>query len=265
MTIGQDVRSAIRSLRRSPGFTAMALATFALGIAANAGIFSVVDAVLWRPLPYPDAGRLVRLGDRSPNAEPDNIGYETFEDVRDDNRTFSRMAVIRSWYPTLSAPDGGQRLPALRVTPDYFAMLGARPALGRFIAKDDDNPDAWKVVLLSDALWRSRFGADPAIVGRSVRLNGEDFRVVGVLPKEFRDLLSARYYQDAQLWAPVGYRRGLSVRLPELRAPQGHRSAGSRRVHRPGRGGPGSDPRPAGRAVSPRLPGRGVHGNAALE
>ena len=97
----------------------------------------------------------------------------------------------------------------MRVSPDYFAMLGARPALGRLLDRADDDPDHWKVVVLSDALWRRRFGADPEVVGRSVRLNGLDFRVVGVLRADFRDLLSARYYQAAQIWAPVGYRRGL--------------------------------------------------------
>ncbi len=205
-----DLRFALRRLAAAPGYTGVALVTLALGIGANAAIFSVVDAVLLRPLPYREGERLVMLGDRTPDgASANNVGYATYEDLRDSSRSFESMAAVRAWYPTLSADGQSERIPAMRVTSGFFPMLGASPALGRGFLPEEDRPDTWRVLLLSDGLWRRSFGADPSVVGRVVRLNDMDFRVAGVMPRGFRELVSARYYAPAELWAPVGYDRSL--------------------------------------------------------
>jgi putative ABC transport system permease protein len=205
----QDVRYALRGFAKSPGFTAVAVATLALGIGVNTAIFSVTDAILLRPLPYASADRLAQVGDRSRSGSADNIGYATYEDLRARNRTFASLAAVRSWYPTLAAGGEAERVPAMRVTWNYFATLGAHPVLGRDFRREEDRPDTWRVVILSDALWRRRFGADRSIVGRSIRMNDRAYTVVGVMPAAYEPLISAHFYQPAQMWAPMGYDRSL--------------------------------------------------------
>ena len=205
----QDLRHAARGLARSPGFTALALATLAIGIGANAAIFSVVDAVLLRPLPYASADRLVQVGDLTPDGRANNVGYETFEDLRDRNTTFESIAAVRFWQPTLAIGGSAERIPAMRVSWNYFSMLGVPPALGRDFRREDDLPDGRFVLLISDALWRRRFGADPRVIGKTVRMNDQDFRIVGVLRRDYQPLVSAHFYTAAEMWAPIGYRRGL--------------------------------------------------------
>jgi putative ABC transport system permease protein len=209
-TVLQDMRYAVRTLARTPGFTLAALVTLALGIGANTAIFSVVDTVLLRPLPYKDPGRLVMIGDRAPDGSASNVGYATFQDLRDRSRTVPEMAAIRSWNPTLVAEGEAERLSAMRVSWNYFAMLGAGPALGRGFTAAEDRPDQWRVLLLSDGLWRRRFGSDPGVVGRTVLMNDVPYRIVGVMPASFEPLVSARFYQPAELWAPLGYDTSLT-------------------------------------------------------
>jgi putative ABC transport system permease protein len=200
------VRYGLRMLRRAPGFTAAALITLALGIGANTAIFTIVDAVLLRPLPYADPDRLVTVGDRNPEGFSSNVGFATVLDWRERSRTIERFAMMRSWLPTLVINGEAERLPAVRVSWNYFDMMGARPALGRPFTIDDDRPDHWRVLLLSDALWRRRFGADPSVVGRIVVMNDREYRIVGVMPASFEPLDAQRYYNaDAEIWAPIGY------------------------------------------------------------
>jgi putative ABC transport system permease protein len=201
----QDARYGIRMLLRSPGFTAAALVTLALGIGANTAIFSVVNAVLLRPLPYADPHRLVVVGDREPDGAVSNTDFTTFSDYRARNQTFETMALMRTWSPTLAENGEAERLPAVRVSANFFTMLGVRPALGRDFREDEDRPNRWHVVILSDTLWRRRFGADPSVIGRTIRMNDVAFEIVGVMPAGFEPLISGRYYQLAQIWAPVGY------------------------------------------------------------
>jgi putative ABC transport system permease protein len=203
-----DLRYAARTLRKSPGYAAVALATLALGIGANTAIFSVLDAVLLRPLPYQDGDRLVMVGDRTSiggDSSPNNVGFATYVELRDRNRTFEAMAAVRSWQPTLTTAGVAELVPAMRVSANYFSMLGVRPALGRDFRPEDDRPDAWRVLILSDGLWRGSFGADPSVIGRVVRMDGQSYRVIGVLPPDYEPLVSARYYKPARLWAPIGY------------------------------------------------------------
>ena len=204
-SFARDARYGLRMLARSPGFTAAALITLALGIGASTTIFSVVNAVLLRPLPFADPDRLVALGDWRDDGRVDNMGFTTFVDYRDRNQTFERMALMRSWTPTLVADGEAERLPAVRVSSSFFSMLGVRPALGRDFTEDDDRPDHWRVVILSDGLWRRRFGGDPAVIGRFIRMNDATFQIIGVMRPDFEPLLSGRFYAPAEIWAPIGY------------------------------------------------------------
>ena len=207
-TLRQDVTYGIRMLRRTPGFTAAALLTLTLGIGANTAIFSVLDAVLLRPLPYPEPHRLVTVGDRGPDGVPGNVGFATIADFRDRSRSFDQLALMRGWGPTLFANGEAEALEAVRVSWNYFRMMGARPALGRDFTADDDRPDHWRVLLLSDGLWRRRFGADPSIVGRVITMNDREYRVIGVMPPSFEPLDAMHYFDArAELWAPLGYAR----------------------------------------------------------
>jgi putative ABC transport system permease protein len=201
----QDARFGLRMLWRSPGFTIAALITLALGIGANTAIFSVVNTVLLRPLPYADPTRLVVLGDRDQDGRASNIDFTTFSDIRDRNQTFESLALMRSWWPTLVAGGEAERLPAVRVSWTFFSMLGVRPALGRDFRPEEDRPDQRRVVILSDGLWRRRFAADPAVIGRMISMNDVNFQVVGVMPPDFEPLISGHFYGPAQIWAPVGY------------------------------------------------------------
>ncbi|HEV8345351.1 MAG TPA: ABC transporter permease [Vicinamibacterales bacterium] len=201
----RDLRYAARVLLRAPGFAAIAVVTLALGIGANAAIFSVLGSVLLRPLPYADPARLVMIGEREADGTASNVGYATFLDWRDRSRGFEEMALIRSWQPTLTSNGEPERISAIRVSWNFFHMLGVRPALGRDFRADEDNPDRWRVLLISDRLWRRRFAADPSTVGRVVTMNDRDYTIVGVMPPTFEPLISERFYQPADMWGLVGY------------------------------------------------------------
>jgi predicted permease len=186
----QDVRVAWRGLRRTPGFTAVALLTLALGIGANSAIFSVVRSTLLRPLPYPEAERLVQLWtdyrQQNGRAEPEWLTPPDFADWRDQNRSFASMAAYGGWGPDLTGSGDPTSLIGLTVSGDYFTMLGVAPALGRALQPSDDDAGSEPAIVLSDAIWRRRFGADPNILGRQLQLNGESWTVVGVMPRSFR-------------------------------------------------------------------------------
>jgi putative ABC transport system permease protein len=209
-TLVHDLRYGVRTLARAPGVTVAALLTLTLAIGASTAILSIVNAVLLRPLPYADPERLVVLGDRGEDGSPGTIGFATVEDLRNGSGAFESMAVLRSWQPTLVAGGEAERLPALRVSANYFSMLGVQPALGSGFTPEVDRPEQWHVVLLSDGLWRRRFGADPGVIGRSITMNDLTFRIIGVMPAGFEPIISARYYQPAELWAPLGYDTTLS-------------------------------------------------------
>jgi len=205
-----DLRFAMRLLRRYPGFSAVAILTLALGIGANVSIFNLVDAVLWRPLPYPHPAELVLAGEGEASALGANTSYATWVDWRARSRSFQELALLRQWQPTLSGGSGAQADAALvaggRVSANFFRMLQAAPALGRDFEPADDAPAASRVVILGHDLWRRRFAADPAIVGRPITLGGASFTVVGVLGADFEPTVSeAVLGARAELWAPLGY------------------------------------------------------------
>jgi putative ABC transport system permease protein len=183
--LGQDVRYAIRRLARSPGFTVVALVTLALGIGANTALFSVVDAVLLKPLPFSDPERLYWIWSRHTSTDRYPFQLPEFCDYRDQNRTLDALAGFANWSANLRDEGAAERRTGLRVSGAFFEMLGARAALGRALRPEDDVPGNEKVVVLSHGLWQRRFGGDPGVVGRSLTLNGEAYSVVGVLERGF--------------------------------------------------------------------------------
>jgi putative ABC transport system permease protein len=192
----QDIRHAVRGLRRTPGFTLVVALTLALGIGTNTAIFSVVDQLLLRPLPYPDGDQIVRVHEQ-------NNARGTHSDVNPGNwldwqRQSQTLAAQAAWDPaaaTLTGIGEPERLQALLVSHEFFPLLGVAPLVGRTIAPDDDRPDAPRVVVLSHALWQRRFNADPAVVGRIIRLNEEPNEVIGVMPPGFLFL-----FQETDFW-----------------------------------------------------------------
>jgi predicted permease len=189
----QDVRFAFRQLRRSPAFTAIAILTLALGVGANTAIFSVVRGVLLRELPYTEADRLLRLFSTM-NGRQTSVSPADFTDWRRDSKTFSALAASYESTVNLTGSGAAERFTQARVTANLFGVLGVRPVLGRTFVAGEDAEDAPRVVVLSDGLWRSRFGADPDIVGRSLTLDGFPTVVIGVAPA------SMRYPVPVDMW-----------------------------------------------------------------
>lgn len=184
-TLMGDVRYAARTLRRSPGFGAIALLTLALGIGANTAIFSVVQAVLLRPLPFPAPERLVAVMETRLDRgwTGTSFTHANFWDFEGMNRTFEAVGAMRGTTLNLTGLQYPERLNGAYVSADFFRVLGAQPVAGRTFAPDEDDPAAdTRVAVLSHALWRSRFGSDPGIVGRSLDLDGQGYTVIGVLP-----------------------------------------------------------------------------------
>jgi len=199
-TLWQDLRYGARMLLKNPGFTLVAVITLALGIGANTAIFSVVNAVLLRPLPYPHAERMVyvlegRLSD--PKAE-DSYSPQNFTEMRSRNQSFDSYSALSYVSFTLTGDQQPEALNGLLATADFGRVIGTAPALGRFFTADEDTPGKDHVALISDGLWTRRFGADPQIVGRSVQLNGEPFTIIGVMPPNF-------YFPSPsiEVWAPL--------------------------------------------------------------
>jgi len=183
-TLWQDLRYGLRMLAKNPGFTAVAVVTLALGIGANTAIFSVVRAVLFRPLPFRDPGRLVLVIDHNLSA-----GFPQFPsslanvlDWRAQSRSFEDLAVFATWNFNLAGKGEPERLSGLRVSSNLLPLLGVRPVIGRGFLPREDQPGGGHVVLISYGLWRRRFGSDPSIVGHSVQLDGRSATVIGVLP-----------------------------------------------------------------------------------
>ena len=183
----QDLRYAWRMLLKTPGFTIVAILTLALGIGANIAAFSIVDGVLLRPLPFQQPGQLVRVFDdlRSSNTKDIGMSVPEFWDYRDHAGVFQDIAVIWPIPVNLTGVDRPQRIEVLATSANYFTMLGAQPQLGRVFTQRDDVPGFIEAVVLSDGFWRREFGADPNILGKSLRLDGDLYKVIGVMPPGF--------------------------------------------------------------------------------
>ena len=184
----QDVRYAARNLLKTPGFTLVAILTLALGIGANIAAFSIVDGVLLRPLPFPRPGQLVRVFDdlRSSNTKDVGMSVPQFWDYRDRAGIFQDISVVWSTPATLTGVDRPQRIEALATSGNYFTMLGVGPQIGRVFTQEDEVPGFINAVVLSDGFWRRQYGADPNVIGKSLRLDGDLYQIFGVMPAGFR-------------------------------------------------------------------------------
>lgn len=212
LDFGGDARFALRTLRTNWGFTTAALATLALGIGSAVAVFTVVNGVLLRPLPYPSPDRLVMVWFSSVTygAElPLSSGF--YLDAASTAAPFAKTAAFRSRGYTLTAAGEAEQLAGARVTPSFFPVMSVRPSHGRALSEADAAPGAAKVVVISDALWKRRFGGDPSIVGKRIELGGEAFSVVGVMPPGFgfprgAELLSGlQFGSRTELWTPLTF------------------------------------------------------------
>jgi putative ABC transport system permease protein len=201
-TFWQDLRYGARILLKKHGFTLIAVFTLALGIGANTAIFSVVNSVLLRPLPYPNAERLMTVWeDHQARNGPVNewTSPPGFEDWRDQAKSFDHVVAFQNWQPTLTGQGDPEQLVGALVSHDTFAMLGVMPALGRSFRPEEDQRGVESVVIVSHGLWRRRFGADPSMVGKKISLNGESRMVIGVMPAGFNFPIIA----GADIWRPI--------------------------------------------------------------
>jgi len=207
-TLLQDVRYGIRMLRKSPGFTAVALVVLTVGIGANVAIFSVVNTVLLRPLPYRDPGRLVMLWESLPGIGYGQLGTSSGEylDYRNRNRVFSGIAGYKNDTANLTGSAQPERIHITEATSNLFSVLGVQPSMGRSYTAEEDRPGAGKVAVLSYGLWKRRYGADRNILGRAVDLDGQPYTVIGVMPASFQFPFSTLpYSEQAELWVPVAF------------------------------------------------------------
>ncbi len=194
----KDIRYGARQLRKNPGFTAVAVLTLALGIGANTAIFSVVDAVLLRPLPYADSGQLVSLSERGPDWSGGSLSYPNFIDWKNQQSVFERFGAYSGNNLTLTGAGEPVRLGAALMSAEVFAALRAQPEIGRVFGEGEDKPSAPPVAVISHALWQNRLGGQPGIVDKTISLNGKAYTILGVMPEGFD------FPYKVDLWLPVG-------------------------------------------------------------
>jgi putative ABC transport system permease protein len=203
----QDLRFGLRTLRKNPGFTAVAVLTLALGIGANTTIFSVTNATLLKPLPFSDPDRLVLIWQTSGQGH-DNwsaVSAPNFWDFERQSKSFEGISIFDAGRGYNLSPTGtkqqAEQVSGLRVSAGFFSVLAVKPFLGRTFVAEEETLGKNHEVVLSYGLWKRRYGGDPALVGRTIRIDGEDFTVVGVMPGEFR----CQFWNPTQLWVPMGY------------------------------------------------------------
>jgi len=212
-TLMQDLRHSVRGMLRTPVFALTAVIVLALGIGATTAIFSVVDAVLLRPLAYRDSGRLVTI--LMSGTGP--VSVANYIDWRDQSRSFSTMGAADYWSPNLTGIDSPEHITGLKVTQNLFPMLGIEPMLGRLFLEGEDKDGADREVILSHRLWQRRFSSDPAVLGKPIVLDGNAFVIVGVMPPEFQ--FAPFWATKAELWVPNAFgarihsRGGNSLRI----------------------------------------------------
>ena len=202
----QDVRYALRQLAKSPGFAAVAILTMALGIGATTGIFSVIDATLLHPLSYPEPEQLVRIADDLPGAGALDVSM-SIPELKDFQRSgvFQYVSLVGGGSVNLTGSSQPARIVFDAVTPNYLALLGVKPELGRWFDPNDQTPGFTLEVLISDGLWKRAFGHDPHILGRSLRLDNDLYRIIGVMPADFHDPRRTAELPHIELWAAAGF------------------------------------------------------------
>jgi putative ABC transport system permease protein len=200
-TLSADARHAARRLRRSPGFTAVAALTLALGVGGTTAIFSAVNPILFETLPYPTADRVRVILETTSTGAHSDATFGMYRGFAERSRSFDALAVHRSWRPTMTGAEQPERFDGQRVSASYFRALGVPPVRGRDFRDDEDRAGAPGVVIISDALWHRRFGGDPAVLGRQIRLDDDSYTVIGVMPAGFANVLSP----PAELWTTLQY------------------------------------------------------------
>lgn len=206
-SVWADMRHGLRQLRSAPAFSLTSILILSIGIGASTAIFSAVKPILLDPLPYPNANRIMMLWESGADGAPNDAAFATFHGLAERSRTLDSVAVMKPWQPAIVASDETglqgtpERLEGQRVSAAFFRTLGISPMLGRDFHPSEDRLRGPDVAILSDRLWKRRFAADPAIVGRQVRLDDNLFTVIGVMPPTFEDMLEPA----AELWAPLQY------------------------------------------------------------
>jgi len=200
-TLWQDIRYGVRSILHAPGFTAVTVLTLGLGVGATTAIFSAVNPILFESLPYPHAGRLAAVWDSGADGSRSHVAFHTYREVAERSRAFDSIAVMKLWQPTLVGASEPERLDGQFVSASYFHVLGVPPLLGRDFDASDDRLDGPHVVILSDALWKRRFGGDPTLIGRRITLDDDSYAVIGVMPSGFENVLAP----SAELWTLLQY------------------------------------------------------------
>jgi putative ABC transport system permease protein len=200
-----DIRYAQRQLRKNPGFTCTAIVILGLGIGASTAIFSAVNPMLFEPLPYPQASRIMMIWYAGENGSRYPQAFHTYRELVERNHSFDTIAVLKTWQPTLTGRDGDEpeRFDGQQVSASYFRSLGVLPALGRDFQAADDALNGPKVVILSHGLWR-RLGGDNTLIGRQIRLDDDSYTVIGVMPPGFENVLAP----SAEVWSPLQYDAG---------------------------------------------------------
>jgi putative ABC transport system permease protein len=193
-----DMRYAVRQMTKTPGFTAVAVLTLALGIGATSAIFSVINGVVLRPLPYPEGESIVRVFEIVPQYGRFSVAPANFFDWKQQAASFERLAVFANGTETFTTGDGPERIPMASVSWDTFELLRVAPVLGRGFREDEDRPQENDVIVLSHGMWQRRFGGDPSVLGRTITLGGLPTTIVGVMPPEF-------YFpgREAEFWRPI--------------------------------------------------------------
>ncbi len=200
-TLIRDIRFALRSLFKNPGFTAVALVTLALGLGANTAIFSFVNGMLLQPLPFPSPDRLVVLGERNPQKERKILTASplNIKDWQSQSQTIEKFGSWRDWRFRITTPEGPTVVPAGIASSGLFEVLGVQPLHGRSFVPEDDQLGSNHVVMISNSYWHSRFGAAENVVGQKITLDNEPFEIIGILPPEVESLNFGTF----QIWAPL--------------------------------------------------------------
>lgn len=204
-TLLQDIRYSFRLMIKNPGFTAVAVLTLALGIGANTAMFSVINAVLLRPLPFPNSHQLVKIRVNNPGVGLRDVpfSYPEFDDIRKSG-VFEEVSVVWPSPGNLTGSKQPERLELLAISPNYFSMLGAVPQLGRLFGDQDVAPGFAPGAVISDRLWRQSYGADPAVIGQHLQIDNDPYSIIGVLRPDFRDPV-ATFAGDVEVWLAAGF------------------------------------------------------------
>src|SRR5271154_522886 len=225
-SVGQDLKFALRMLRKNPAFTVVAVLTLGLGIGANTAIFSVIKAVLLQPLPYQDAARLVQVSQIVLQTQTPGlaVSFTKFDQLRTQSQTLESTAAYYPLTASLVTEREPEALPGARVSLDFFRVLGVTPARGRTFLAEEEQPGGRDVAIVSDSFWHSHFGGDEGLLGRVLTVDGKNVTVVGILPKKFSFPLQV---PEPEIWMPrVDENAGFFS--PQKQTPAGHPSGGGR-------------------------------------